>query len=130
MKKVTAAIIFKNNYVLLTRRSIDQSLGGYWEFPGGKMENNETPQECLERELSEELGVGATAGKIICESVYEYDHGVIKLLAIETKIESENFFLSVHDKIEWVQLEDLMNYKLAPADIPIAKTIIENSSNV
>ncbi len=127
MKKVTAAIIFKNNYVLLTRRSTGQNLEGYWEFPGGKIENNETPQECLERELSEELGVGATAGKIIAESVYEYGHGVIKLLAIETEIESENFTLSVHDKIEWVQLDNLINYKLAPADISIAKTIIENS---
>ncbi len=126
MKKVTAAIIFKNNCVLLARRGTGQTLEGYWEFPGGKIENNETPQECLERELSEELGVMATAGKIIAESVYKYDHGAIKLLAIETEIESESFTLSVHDKIEWVQQDNLIDYKLAPADIPIAKTIIEN----
>lgn len=57
MKIVTAAIIFKNNRVLLTRRKSSQKLEGYWEFPGGKIEGNETPQECMERELFEELGV-------------------------------------------------------------------------
>lgn len=82
MKTVTAAIIFQNNHVLLTRRKNGQKLEGYWEFPGGKMEKDETPRGCLERELFEELGVDATAGKIIAESIYEYDHGAIKLFGI------------------------------------------------
>ncbi len=69
MKIVTAAIIFHNNTVLLTRRNNGQKLEGYWEFPGGKIEQGETPQICLERELYEELGVEATAGKIIGESI-------------------------------------------------------------
>lgn len=130
MKKVTAAIILKRNNVLLSRRKKGQTLEGYWEFPGGKIEENETPQECLERELYEELGVRATAGKVIAESIYEYDHGVIKLLGIETRVKKENFTLSVHDKVEWVQITNLMNYKLAPADIDIAKVIIEKYANV
>jgi 8-oxo-dGTP diphosphatase len=130
MKTVTAAIIFQNNHVLLTRRKNGQMLEGYWEFPGGKMEKGETPASCLERELLEELGVEATAGDIIGESIYEYDHGTINLLGIETKITEYNFCLSVHDKIEWVLIKNLTRYKLAPADIPIAKTIMELSNNV
>ena len=130
MKKVTAAIIIKRNNVLLSRRRKGQVLEGYWEFPGGKIEENETPQECLERELYEELGVRATAGKVIAESIYEYGHGIIKLLGIETKVMKENFTLSVHDKVEWVHITNLLNYKLAPADIDIAKVIMEKHANV
>lgn len=130
MKTVTAAIIFQNNQVLLTRRKSGQKLEGYWEFPGGKTEKDETPQKCLERELFEELGVEATAGNIIAESIYEYDHGAIKLLGIETKLKKHNFTLSVHDAMEWVLVQNLTSYKLAPADIPIAKTIMELSKNV
>ncbi len=125
MKIVTAAIIFKNNHVLLTRRKKGQKLEGYWEFPGGKIEEDETPQICLERELFEELGVKATAGKIIAESTYEYDHGAIKLLGIETRLKEKSFRLSVHDKAEWVLIENITSYRLAPADIPLANTIKE-----
>jgi 8-oxo-dGTP diphosphatase len=130
MKTITAAIIYKNKHVLLTRRKEGQKLEGYWEFPGGKIEKGEIPQTCLERELLEELGVEATAGEIIDESIYEYDHGLIKLLGIETTIKEHNFCLSVHDKIEWVLIQNLISYKLAPADIPIAKTVMELSNNV
>ena len=103
-----------------------QKLEGYWEFPGGKVETNETPQHCLERELVEELSIKSKAGKIILESIYKYEHGTIKLLGIETELFEEKIKLSVHDKIQWVQIGDLLNYKLAPADIPIAEYLISN----
>lgn len=123
MKLVTAAIIIINNHVLLTRRKKGQKLEGYWEFPGGKIEKNETPQSCLERELYEELNVKAKAGKTIAESVYEYSHGSIKLIGIETILLSDQLKLSVHDKAKWVLLKDVTNFNLAPADIPIAKIL-------
>ncbi len=123
MKIVTAAIIRNENCILLARRRKGQKLEGYWEFPGGKIEEGETPQSCLERELQEELCVKAVAGKIITESIYEYSHGIIKLLAIETKLLSGKIQLSVHDKAEWVPVEYLCSYELAPADIPIAKIL-------
>ena len=125
MKIVSAAIIFRNNCVLLTRRAKGQKQEGFWEFPGGKIEENETPQSCLERELSEELGVATRAGEILAESIYEYDHGTIKLLGIETELLEENISLSVHDRAEWVLIEEVTCYNLSPADIPIAKTIME-----
>ena len=62
--------------------------------------------------------------------IYEYDHGAIKLLGIETKLKEQNFSLSVHDKIEWVLVQNLTSYNLAPADIPIAKKIMELSKDV
>ncbi len=129
MKIVTAAIIIRDEKVLIARRKANEKLEGFWEFPGGKIENDENPQECLERELIEELGVRSKAGEIIAESEYRYDHAAIKLLAILTTLIDTDFTLHVHDKAEWVRLHSLLDYKLAPADIPIAKVIMEKYSN-
>ena len=63
-KIVTAAIVLQDNKVLLTRRALGQSLEGYWEFPGGKVEEGESLQECLKREIFEELGVQVMLGNI------------------------------------------------------------------
>lgn len=124
MKQVTAAVIILNKKVLLTRRKHGEALSGYWEFPGGKIEEGETPQACLERELKEELNLNTRAGLILAKSEYHYAHGAFKILALLTEIlDNGDFTLSVHDKAEWVDLDDLLNYKLAPADIPIANKI-------
>ena len=130
MKIVTGAVIYKKDSVLLTRRKAGEKLNGYWEFPGGKIKKNESPQSCLERELHEELDVESEAGEIIAESTYEYEHGTIKLLGIKTELKDYKLKLSVHDKAEWVLIKDLLNYKLSPADIPIAKRIMELYGNV
>ena len=130
MKVVTAAIIVKNNFILLTRRKVGEKLEGYWEFPGGKIENGETPQEGLERELLEELGVNSRAGNIFAENIYHYEFGTIKLIGIKTDLIDKKFRLTVHDKAEWILINDLLNYQLSPADIPIAQKIIEDSKQV
>ena len=124
LKKVSAAVVIKNQKVLLTRRSPNDNLAGYWEFPGGKVESNETPQQCLKRELEEELGINSIPGDILCESVYEYDHGEFKIIAILTDLANEDFDLKIHDKLEWVDIRELLNYELLQADIPIAEKII------
>jgi mutator protein MutT len=78
---VTAAIIRKNGSVLLARRAPEEKLGGFWEFPGGKVENGETPEECLARELAEELGILARIGEKCAESLHQYDHGNFRIVA-------------------------------------------------
>lgn len=124
MKNVAAAIIRENNNILITRRATGENLAGYWEFPGGKQEKNETIQQCLERELKEELNIIARCTTVLTKSHYKYAGGAINLIAIDTEIIKGNIFLSVHDRYEWVQIIDLLKYKLAPADIPIAKWLI------
>ena len=124
MKIVSAGVIIKNNLMLLTRRAQDQDLAGYWEFPGGKQENNETIQQCLEREILEELSLTIKAYNIVTESIYHYVGGTIKLVAVEAKILDGDIRLSVHDDYEWVKADDLLKFNLAPADIPIAKELI------
>ena len=127
MKSVTAAIIIRENKILITRRKAGSILSGNWEFPGGKIEDGESPQECLERELFEELGILSNPTKIIAESEYQYSHGSFKLLAILTSIQSESFNLTAHDDAKWVPIDKLLEYQLAPADIPIAKFIKEKN---
>ncbi|MEY2340966.1 (deoxy)nucleoside triphosphate pyrophosphohydrolase [Acidithiobacillus sp. IBUN Pt1247-S3] len=130
MKTVTAAIVLKNRQVLLTRRASDQKLAGFWEFPGGKVEEGESLQECLQRELREELGVSSVVGEEIVTSKYHYQHGAINLVAMSADLLNEDLTLSVHDKAIWVPLADLMNYQLAPADIPIAAHLQEKFGEV
>jgi len=125
MKQVAAGIIVSDGRVLLTRRAENEHEAGLWEFPGGKLEAGETPQQCLERELREELGVRIRAGKVLAESDYRYHHGAIRLLAIWAEIVSGPMALSVHDRAEWVSLEQLESYDLAPADVPIARKLRE-----
>ena len=121
MQVVTAAIVRMNGKVLLARRAPGSKHEDFWEFPGGKLEHGESLHECLKRELSEELGVSSMVGDLLCFSEFKYDHGAIKLVALETTLTSDKFELVVHDRIEWVNIADLLTYKLLPADIPIAR---------
>jgi len=125
IKTVTAAIIVKDGCVLATRRARGQSLAGFWEFPGGKVEPGETLAQCLVRELKEELGLDTSVGEIVAESEYHYDHGAIRLVALRTKILDGTICLTVHDEAKWVPPYRLEELALAPADIPIARVLRE-----
>lgn len=126
MRQVTAAIIVENNRVMLTRRAPTEKLAGKWEFPGGKVESEESLEECVVRELKEELSLNVKADKIITRSMYTYDHGKFEIIAIAVTINDGELKLSVHDKVSWVPFDELLSYDILPADIPIAKTIINN----
>jgi 8-oxo-dGTP diphosphatase len=123
MRAVTAAVIRQGEAVLLTRRAAGEKLAGLWEFPGGKVHERETPEECLARELREELSLECSIGRKLTDSEYHYEHGAFVIMAYEATIESGELRLTVHDRAEWVPHRDLLNYTLAPADIPIAQAI-------
>ena len=125
MKKlVAAAVVHLDGKTLITRRAPGQNLEGLWEFPGGKLEHEESVQQCITRELREELGVDPVAGEIIATSTYAYPGGEIELIAISVELQSTQFTLQVHDRFEWVLPQELLRYNFAPADIPIAQEII------
>lgn len=120
MKDVTAAIMFKDGHVLIARRAPGEKHEGGWEFPGGKVEAGETPEECLKRELYEEFGIDTEVKEFIISSLYEYAQGAIRLLAYQVDIRKGDFQLRVHDRYAWVRVDELLNYELLPADVPIA----------
>lgn len=123
MKEVSAAIILKDRKVLIAQRAPGENLEGKWEFPGGKIEPGETAEECLIREIREEFDVDVDVLGFFGESIYDYPNGTIKLLAYTCRWLSGVFTLKVHSLIEWVDPEELDNFDIAPADIPLAERL-------
>mgnify|MGYP001109704237 FL=1 len=124
MKEVVAAIIINFGKVLIAQRGKDQKLAGKWEFPGGKIESGETPEECLVREIKEELGVDIKVDAFFAENTYQYNTEAIKLLAYKAKWVDGEYKLTVHNQIKWVKSFELEAYDFAPADIPIVQKLI------
>jgi 8-oxo-dGTP diphosphatase len=124
MIKVTAAIIEKNGMLLLAKRNKDDPLEGKWEFPGGKIEEGETPEECMKRELHEELGIDAEVGEFICSSQYQYDHISIELFAFKIKAYTGEIVPKDHSEIKWVAPSQFHEYDFPAADKPIIEKLI------
>ena len=124
--KVVAAVISQEDKILIARRKKGKHLELKWEYPGGKLENNEKEDDALKRELKEEFSIEASIGKYLTESFYEYDSININLKAYLVDSFSGDFKLADHDKIEWIKIEDIKKYDFAPADIPINDYLLEN----
>lgn len=120
---VVCGIIWKDNKVFIARRRPEKQLGGYWEFPGGKVEVNETHEESLIRELHEELGMKVIIEKPFLSVRHSYENFIIELYSFWCQFIGANFKMTDHDKFEWIAIEELENRKLAPADIPIANEL-------
>ena len=125
--KVTAGVIVDNDKVMITRRAPHKDSAGGWEFPGGKIEVNESPEDCLVRELKEELNIDVFIDKFCTKVNYNYPNKNIKLIAYYCRIIGGSIRLSVHDNYMWVKISDLLIYDLLPPDITIAKKVIADS---
>lgn len=123
MKKVTAAICISSNKILIAKRGTNVSLSGRWEFPGGKLEDGETPEECLKREIKEELNLDIIVGEFFDKSIHKYENGEIELLAYYCEIVSDDMILTVHEEVKWVKFSDVDRFDFLPADIPLVKKI-------
>jgi len=120
---VTAAIIEKDGKLLIAKRAKGRHMENKWEFPGGKIEDGESPEECLRRELQEELGITTAIKNFIAESVFDYGDKTIRLLGYKAEYISGDFKLTAHDEIKWVSVEKLNEFDFAEADIPLIKKI-------
>ena len=120
---VTAAVIVKDRKVFAARRGKGKHLEGCWEFPGGKLEQGESPEECLRRELVEEFGIDAQVGNLVGESIYDYGNKVIRLMSYRVTHITGEFKLHDHDEIRWLSIENLMDVEWAPADIPLLENV-------
>jgi 8-oxo-dGTP diphosphatase len=117
MIDVAAAVIEnREGRLLIARRKADTFLGGYWEFPGGKIEQGESPATCAARELHEEMHVRIEAGDIIADTVYDYGTKVVHLIAVRAILLDGHFTLHDHDEIRWVTVHEMDDYLFAPAD--------------
>ena len=122
--QVTAAIIVRDGKFLIAQRKLnDDIFGGLWEFPGGKVEDGETPEECMSRELKEELDIEVEVGELIISNKHKYPQGIFELLAYKVKHISGEIILNVHDEIKWVTYDEMSNFEFPPADIPIIEKL-------
>lgn len=124
MIKVVAALIENNNKVLLARRSTgDVNVLGKWEFPGGKVEQDENEFKAIEREIKEEFELTIKAKEFLINNVCEYPTKVVNLRLYKCDYVSGEFNLHDHSEYKWVDKEELLEYDLAPADIPLAEYV-------
>ncbi len=124
--KVVAALIEKNNQFLIAKRSTgDPNVIGKWEFPGGKVEENEDERAAIEREINEEFELKIKAKDFLINNVCNYPNKIVDLRLYKCDYISGKFHLHDHSEYLWVNKAELLDYDLCPADIPLANYIKE-----
>lgn len=123
MLTVTAAILIRGGKVLIGQRKTGKRMAHLWEFPGGKLECGETPEQCLAREIMEELGVEVVVREFFGESLYDYEHGTVRLLAYRVDWTAGELTPLDHQDCRWVAFEELENYDFVPADLPFVRKL-------
>ncbi|MBP1933241.1 8-oxo-dGTP diphosphatase MutT [Ammoniphilus resinae] len=121
---VGAVIENEKNEILCALRSPTMSLPNLWEFPGGKIETGEKPEDTLVREIQEELGCVIEVYEKIEDINHEYPFAIIHLITFKTKVVDGIPQAKEHAKIEWVPLEKLSLLEWAPADVPTINKLL------
>lgn len=123
---VVGAILIENGKILCAQRGEGKSLAYLWEFPGGKIETGETPQEALIRELQEELMIEVEVqSEKFEETSYQYDFGLVTLTTFICFLKKGTPQLTEHIAVEWLALKELTTLEWAPADIPAVEKLME-----
>jgi len=123
MRYVTAAIMVRDAQILLGRRKPGGMIGGKWEFPGGKLEAGERPEDGIRREIREELGIAVRVGDFLGSSRFKSGPRSFELLAYLVTPLSNAYTLAEHDEIRWVPLEELTTYDLPESDMDLIPLI-------
>lgn len=120
--KVVAAIIRDNDKIFATQRGYGEFKGG-WEFPGGKIEAGETPEEALVREIWEELDTEIAVGELVDTIEYDYPNFHLSMECFWAEVVSGDLILKEHESARWLAKDELDSVEWLPADISIIKSI-------
>lgn len=121
---VTCAIIERDGLVLAAQRSASMSLPLKWEFPGGKIDHGETPEECLRRELVEELGIRVKMGRRLPLTTHHYPEFTVTLHPFVCTIEKGEMVLHEHAAVAWLPPDELHSLDWAEADLPVLRSYL------
>ena len=124
---VICAIIVQDQKVLAAQRSLYMSLPLKWEFPGGKKNETESDEECLVRELLEELNIQVLVKEKFFTNKHQYEHFEIVLTAYFADIELGTILNYEHKRVDWFSKSELSTLDWASADIPIVNKLIKSS---
>jgi mutator protein MutT len=126
MKRIDAAIaiVLKGGKILVCQRKDDDTFGGYWEFPGGKQEDGESLEQCLARELREELNIAARPTTLLDPIVHDYPEVLVRLHPFLCEHESGEPELLECQATRWIDPADLPNYRFPPANESLIAQIL------
>ncbi|CEM62652.1 NUDIX domain-containing protein [Treponema phagedenis] len=117
MKQSVVGIVFLDNKFLLGLRKNEGKIGGFWEFPGGKCEGNETHTQALQREYLEELEIAIEVGKFIGKNTFDNGRYLFELFAYEVFLpENAKLECNEHQRFSWFSFSDLQTLHLVPSD--------------
>jgi 8-oxo-dGTP diphosphatase len=122
---VVTGLIRRGDKLLVGQRPVGHSLAGQWEFPGGKIEKNETPEQALARELDEELGIDAEVGQLKLASTHTYGDTGIVILFYEVLFWKREPRTIHHMELRWVTPEELRKLLIPDANKKILDRILE-----
>lgn len=126
MKRVVAALIFRDEQILVCQRTRHQTMPLKWEFPGGKIEPGEQPRDALRRELDEELGIDATIGEEVARIRHDYRNGATVELRFykvqEYKGQLEN---RIFKDMRWAKRSELPSFDFLEADLGLVQNLVE-----
>jgi 8-oxo-dGTP diphosphatase len=124
MINVTCAIIIKDDKILVTQRSEKMKLPLKWEFPGGKLESNETEVECIKREIKEELNIEIVVLKALQNRIFDYIDFKINLIPFVVCYTSGEIKLTEHKQFKLFNKAELLNLDWAEADLSIVNELL------
>lgn len=125
MKEVTAAIIRDGDKILICQRGADDECALLWEFPGGKREDGETLEQCIIREIYEELELEIRVLGVFTESTYHFNGKEIHFTVYNAEVIGGSLKLNVHNAAEWIIVDELGKYEFMPADVEFVEKILK-----
>ncbi len=123
MTKVAAAVIRQNGKILICKRGAGGNCAFLWEFPGGKQEEAESPEDCAVRECREELGITIRLTGSAVRLTWDYPDRTIDFTFFEAVPVSGSLTPAVHEEIRWVSPEELADYEFCPADVELVRAL-------
>jgi mutator protein MutT len=132
MKQIDAAIgiVVRTGKILICQRRAGDFYGGFWEFPGGKCEPGETPEQCLHRELQEEIAIKVNCRQALTQIEHDYPGKRVRLHPyLCDHVEGEPQLLQCQ-AVQWIDVQDLPNHAFPPANEPLIKEVMQILSAV
>ncbi|MBC1500875.1 (deoxy)nucleoside triphosphate pyrophosphohydrolase [Listeria weihenstephanensis] len=120
---VVGAIIQKNGKILCVQRADSAVNGADWEFPGGKIEPGETPEQALIREVQEEIGCEITVTEAFDHTVYAYEFANVHLTCFLCELVAGEPILHVHQAMKWLSASEMLHLKWSPANLPAVEKL-------